>query len=73
MVWLLPEANGLPAAFSAPSATVPAGSISSSEPHAGRPPPALVFWQTANIGRENSALRAGIPASRQSPSPDTSA
>ncbi len=72
-VWLLPEANGLPAAFSAPSCTLPAGSISSSEPQCGNPPAALVFSATGSSGRENSALRAGTPASRQSPSPDTSA
>ena len=37
----LPPASGLPAAFSAPSCTVPAGSISNSDPHGGKPPAAL--------------------------------
>ena len=61
-MWALPPASGLPAAFSAPSCTVPAGSISSSDPDAGKPPAALLLSVTACGGRENSALRAGMPA-----------
>ncbi len=69
----LPEANGLPAALSAPSCTLPSGSISSSDPHAGNPPPPAASTTTGRSGRLNSAARGAIPAARQSPGPATSA
>ena len=64
-------AIGLPAAFSAPSCTHPAGSISSSAPQRAIHPRRRCSGD-ASSGWENSALRAGT-AARQSPSPETSA
>ncbi|CKU38730.1 Uncharacterised protein [Mycobacterium tuberculosis] len=68
----LPAASGLPAALSAPSCTESAGSTCSSEPTAGSSPCGR-RGATASSGWENCALRAGMPARRQSPPPQTSA